>query len=259
MTQQSSLDRPNEPENGESVLVHLLKLIRQRQYGPGERIPSERELAAKFSVSRAVIREELSVLESMRVVERRPQSGVFVREIAREGSLDALVLEADMGLPMTVEEIRSLNEFRAILEVQSVILACQRRTEDDIKRLELILAETGVLLDQGRSISDMDAQFHLAICAATQNHVLTRAANSFWLASKKRRDAYHADLTIGRRSLEDHRRLLDAVIRRDVAAASAVMDGHLGRVEEFWVAAINGTGADESTKGARDSSRLSPD
>lgn len=237
-----SIEQKEQVEQSGLVLGHLLKLIRLRQYLPGERIPSERELAAKFSVSRAVIREELSVLESMRVIERRPQSGVFVREMSKDGSLDALVLEADMGLPMSVEEVQSLNEFRAILEIQSVVLACKRRTAADLERLEKILQQTAALLDQGQSVSNQDAEFHLAICAATQNHVLVRAANSFWLASKKRRDAYHADLEIGRRSLADHRRLVDAIAAGDSEAALRVMEGHLGRVEQYWVAAIKAAG-----------------
>ena len=63
-----------------AVLSRILPFIRGRKFEAGDRIPSERDLAEHFVVSRGVIREALSVLEAMRVVERRPQSGMFLRE-----------------------------------------------------------------------------------------------------------------------------------------------------------------------------------
>jgi GntR family transcriptional repressor for pyruvate dehydrogenase complex len=216
----------------------IYQLIRERRYAPGDRIPSERDLAAKFSVTRAAIREELSVLESLRIVERRPQSGVFVCEIAREGSLDALILEADLGLPVTIDDVRSLNEFRTMIELHAVVLACQRRTEADLRKLDAIIAATKSLLAAGASLSDMDAQFHLAVCAATQNQIMVRAANSFWLASKRRRDVYFAQPGHGARSLDHHDRIVQTIAAQDTDAARAAMHDHLGGAERFWLATL---------------------
>jgi GntR family transcriptional repressor for pyruvate dehydrogenase complex len=222
----------------------ILPFIRQRGYLPGERIPSERELAIRFSVSRPVIREELSVLESMRVIERRPHSGIFLREIDREGSLDALVLEADLGIPMTPADVQSLNEFRRIIEIQAAEIACLRRTAKDIERIDEILRQTSDRIKAQQTVSDKDAEFHLAVCAATQNQILTRAANSFWLASKSRRDRYFADPRNARRSLNHHRQLLEAIVAQDTAAARDIMQKHLGKVENYWMETLNKVPAD---------------
>lgn len=237
----NSSDNADLSADGSSAQVHsrILPFIRQRGYLPGERIPSERELAIRFSVSRPVIREELSVLESMRVIERRPHSGIFVREIEREGSLDALVLEADLGLPMTPADVRSLNEFRGIIEIQAVEIACVRRTDKDVQRIDGILRETAERIKAQETVSDKDAEFHLAICAATQNHILTRAANSFWLASKSRRDRYFTDQRNARRSLNHHRQLLEAIAAQDIASARDIMQQHLGKVERYWMDTLN--------------------
>ncbi len=72
---------------GRSPLIdRLLPYLRDRGYQPGERLPSERDLAQRFAVSRGQIREALAVLEATRLVERRPQSGVYLREHGREAS-----------------------------------------------------------------------------------------------------------------------------------------------------------------------------
>ncbi|WP_353154058.1 FadR/GntR family transcriptional regulator [Pollutimonas bauzanensis] len=213
----------------------ILRLIRERGYAPGDRIPSERDLATRFSVGRPTVREELSILESMRVIERRPNSGIFLREVDRDGSLDAVVLEADLGLPMTADEVRNLNEFRRILELQAVGIACQRRTANDIQQIHDILTQTAACLNANQAVGDKDAEFHLAICCATQNPLLTRAANSFWLASQSRRDRYFADMQNGVRSLRHHTLLLEAIEAQDEAAAKNIMEQHLGKVESYWM------------------------
>ena len=58
------------------VVAEILTLIEQRRYLPGERLPSERDLAERFAVGRATIREAVTTLESMRYLERRPGSGI---------------------------------------------------------------------------------------------------------------------------------------------------------------------------------------
>lgn len=224
------------------VLSRILSFIRERKFEAGDRIPSERDLAERFLVSRGVIREALSVLEAMRVIERRPQSGMYLREDSA-GSLDALVLEADFGLPMDAADVRDLNEFRALLESQAVEIACARRTRADIDRIDAILAQSKRRLEAGQPLSDQDAEFHLAICISTHNHILTRAANSFWLASKNRRDRYFANPANGRRSYRQHVALRDAIAARDAATANNILRTHLGGVERYWLKSLTGTSA----------------
>src|ERR1700734_904255 len=82
----------------------ILTFIRERRYQALERLPSEREFAEKFSTSRGAVREALAALEAMRVVERRPNSGIFLRN-SDERSIEALVLHAESGLPFQAHEI----------------------------------------------------------------------------------------------------------------------------------------------------------
>ena len=90
-----------------------------------DRLPSERDFAEKFDTSRGAVREALAALETMRVIERRPNSGIYLRKI-EESSIDALVLYAESGVPFEAKEIADVMEVRRMLEGQAVRLVARR-------------------------------------------------------------------------------------------------------------------------------------
>jgi GntR family transcriptional repressor for pyruvate dehydrogenase complex len=223
-----------------SILSRILPFLRDRRYAAGERIPSERELADRFQVSRGILREALSTLEAMRVIERRPQSGIYLRDLKSESSLDMLVLEADLGMPVSPAEVQDLNEFRSMLEIQAVRLACQRRTDEDLMHMEQILHTSEERLAAGQSLAEQDAQFHLAMCAASGNQLILRAAHSFWLASRARRQKYFQNTSNNKRSLRQHRSLWEAIAQKDEAQALHMLGKHLGQVHRYWLTQLQG-------------------
>lgn len=230
------------------VLSRMLPFIRERGYAAGERMPSERELAERFGVSRGILREALSALEAMRVIERRPQSGIFLRDVEREASVDMLVLQSDLGMPVSAADVKDLNEFRSMLEMQSTVLACSRRTDADLARIDAVLEISRVRLAAGFSLSEQDAEFHMAMCAASGNKLIQRAANSFWLASRARRERYFSEPANARRSLAQHKALRKAVAAGDAEQALQVLHKHLGNVERFWLARLPASTPDGQTR-----------
>ena len=86
MTERNRTDKLEAPSN---AIGKILSFIRERRYQPSERLPSERDFAEKFDTSRGAVREALAALETMRVIERRPNSGIYLRMI-EESSIDAL-------------------------------------------------------------------------------------------------------------------------------------------------------------------------
>ena len=72
----------------------LLELIRERGFKPGDKLPSERDLAALFGMSRSAVRESLIRLDTLRIVESRPKSGVYLQPYGAERSIEAMVLFA---------------------------------------------------------------------------------------------------------------------------------------------------------------------
>ncbi|EKS35958.1 MAG: DNA-binding FadR family transcriptional regulator [Afipia broomeae] len=230
MTERNRTDKPEAPSN---AIGKILSFIRERRYQPSERLPSERDFAEKFETSRGAVREALAALEVMRVIERRPNSGIYLRN-SDESSIEALVLHAESGLPFQANEIADVFEVRRMLEVQAARLACTRRTPDNIRDLRAILTATEKRLAKKQTIELEDEAFHLAIFAATKNDILLRVVKSFYELSRQRRRVYFSDHNRGRRSYEDHCEILEAIEGRRVGQAEQKMNEHLSQTIETW-------------------------
>lgn len=212
--------------------ARIIALMRERRYAPGERLPSERDLAERFGVSRTVLREALSVLEMTGMIERRPNSGLFIPASIEKSSFEATVLQSELGLPIERSVIEQSLEVRRILELEAVTLACERRGTADLARMEEILKETERRLSAGQNIVDLDENFHLAIAAATRNEIFAQIVHGFFRSSRRRREHYFASVERRQRSHEEHGRIVDAIRRADGAAAREAMKTHLGEVRK---------------------------
>lgn len=215
------------------TLADILSFIQKRNYDPGERLPSERELSERFGVGRGVVREALSVLENLRYLSRRPNSGVFLTATPERVSLETLGLFSELGISLTTDKLLEALEVRRIVEVQAVQLACQRRTDEDLALLQGIVArfEASIGGKTEDSTADLDYEFHMAIFNAAHNTVLTQMVHPFYLMSAHRRATFFADTTRSKASNRQHRDLLDAIRKRDEGNAQRVMGEHIGRVE----------------------------
>lgn len=223
-----------------STVARLLSHVEAVGLQPGERLPSERELAPLLGASRSSVREALAVLDSMRVVEVRSNSGIFLRKRATDFSFDALVLQSNSGVAVTPLEIRQSMEVRLALEVKAVELACRRRTAADLAGLRRILAETEVRIASGSSIEEEDQAFHLALVAATRNDIYARVLNSFYWLSRPRRRLYFADAAHCRRSQREHVALVDAVAARDAKKACLLITRHMRSAAVYWRSVMKG-------------------
>jgi DNA-binding FadR family transcriptional regulator len=170
--------------------LKLLELIRERGFKPGDKLPSERDLAALFGMSRSAVRESLIRLDTLRIVESRPKSGVYLQPYGAERSIEAMVLFAETNTPLSAAEVAQSVELRSVLENEAMRLACLRRTQSDLKDLQQILRDSAAAITRGETLAELDAQFHKAIVAATKNDVLLRFINVFYRMSRKRREIY---------------------------------------------------------------------
>ncbi|MBL6455394.1 FadR family transcriptional regulator [Belnapia sp. T6] len=230
-------------EDERSDLVgRLLSLVAERRLHPGERLPSERELAERFAVGRNAVREAIAVLETVRMVERRPNSGIYLRAVEREGSLEALVLRADLGVPLTAGEVTELIDLRRILELQGTELACERREAEDLARIAAALEVGARSIAAAENFADSDAEFHLSVAAATRNRLFLRLINSFYLLSRTRRRRYFADGSRAGMAQAQHRAMAEAIERADAPAAVALMRAHLKGAESYWLELLQNRG-----------------
>src|SRR5699024_11015137 len=125
-------------------------MIQDGTFPADEKLPSETELAKMFAVSRAPIREALSILSATGVIESRQGGGSWVRQVELSGFLEQMAIEM-----VEIEQVFDLLEMREIIETEACALAAKRRTEEDLRRLEQALQHFGQsMLGDETSIGD---------------------------------------------------------------------------------------------------------
>jgi GntR family transcriptional repressor for pyruvate dehydrogenase complex len=226
--------KPIQPKKLSAEIVDQIKEhITSGSLGPGEKIPSERELAGMLGVSRPSVREAIMVLEALGFLESRQGGGTYVRSLADVSLADPLTTMMESREPRM---ILALSETRIGLETWSAYLAAKRATDDDIERLRKLYAVMEEQAGSGGWDPEIDIQFHLTITAAThnvlQNHILDTVQGLFKetimvaLGEFYRKEGY-IDLLLG-----FHREILDAIAARDSELARLAMLRHLTFVED---------------------------
>jgi GntR family transcriptional repressor for pyruvate dehydrogenase complex len=226
-----------------AVIAGIMNYLRERRLQPGDRLPSERDLAERLGAGRNAVREALATLVTLRMVESRPNSGIYLRHVARESSFEAMVMLADMGNTPTPTEVAETMEVRAHLEALAVRLACQRRDERDLENMQAVLVRTDAVLAEGGNIAQADTDFHIALVDATHNSVLVRVLNAFYRFTARRRTVLFSDREHGRASAREHRRLFEHIRNRDAAKAEALILRHMNRARSYWSSLLGDDGA----------------
>jgi GntR family transcriptional repressor for pyruvate dehydrogenase complex len=211
----------------EEIVRQVKAMIAEGRLKSGDQLPPERDLAEKFVVSRTSVREALRALESLGLVEIRPGEGTFVRQVSIETLIEPLALM----MVSQREAIAELFEARRLLEPAIAALAARRATPEELHEMERILEEQAKEIAMGRTGLLQDGQFHAAIASAAHNQAISRLVHGMMdLLAQSREDSLN---TPGRptRSHEDHRRVLEAIRRRDEGGAEQTMRDHLVGVE----------------------------
>ena len=152
----------------QQVVEHIQGLIRDRVLSAGDQLLSERQLADKLGVSRAALREGLSVLVSQGLLEITPGGGAVIRETSIENLVEPLAAV----MLKERENVRDLLEARIILEVGAVRLAAQRADDGDTYRIQEAALEANECMRTGQRPDEADIAFHMAIVQASHNPVL---------------------------------------------------------------------------------------
>jgi GntR family transcriptional repressor for pyruvate dehydrogenase complex len=197
----------------------VLALVFSGEMGPGDRLPPERELAAQLSISRITLREALKSLEA---------AGYLVTKVGAHGGtrvndLPALERCFDEWIRAQGDQLDNLLEYHRIVETAVASLAAERRTEDDLRRLE----EARIPENPTRTeIVERHKEFHNALAHAAQNPRLIDAA-----VMVRREIFVPLDHVIDKDRVdtirESHDRILAAVRDRDPVRAAAEMRNHL--------------------------------
>jgi GntR family transcriptional regulator, transcriptional repressor for pyruvate dehydrogenase complex len=218
----------------------ILKFIRERHFESGERLFSEREFAEKFDTTRPAVREAFTALEALRVVERRPQAGIYLRDLSEDSSIDALVVEVNAGLPPTKKQAEDAGEVRRILEVSAIRAAAMNRTEDDLAKLKEILDVCEEKIASGLPIDAEDEKFHKLIAKYSGNSLLLRVVNWFYEFTRARRKTYFSELERSSISQAEHKKIFNALKKGDPDKCAKLMERHILHSARIWRDAVEG-------------------
>jgi GntR family transcriptional regulator, transcriptional repressor for pyruvate dehydrogenase complex len=212
----------------EDVARQIERLI-LKKLRPGDKLPSERELAETLAVSRSSIRDAIRSLELAGMVEPRQGAGTIVRELTP----NALVNPLANALKRREVLMGELLDFRKILEPPLAARAATHASDDEISEMQDILDRQERQLRQNQGTINEDSEFHYAVAMASGNSVVLKVLD---IIMDLLRDTRERSLQVeGRpqKSLAGHRRILTAIKRHDAEAAKAAMRRHIEDVEEI--------------------------
>jgi len=174
------------------------------------------------------------VLEALRVIERRPQSGIYLHPGRADASLEALVLREALDVRSPIAAYEQAQEARVIHEVEAIRLAARRRTADDLDAMRVAIERSRVSQRRGANLADDDEIFHLALIAAAKNPILSCIAKSLYLMTRTVRRAYFEMPGTAPTSIEEHERILESVAQRDCTRAVTQLKRHYAGSSARW-------------------------
>lgn len=200
------------------VVDVLYEDLRSGRYQPGDRLPSEQEIAVALGVGRSAVREAVRELLALNVLEIRPGRGTFVLQMRPD-----LMLRPDSFHEALERNVAlELLEVRMIVEPAAAELAAARATPTDIKRLTRNVLRLRQALDAGEvGRPPEDLGFHLDLVRAAHNSALHRISTA--IISFYEHDEANPTL----RDYNEHQAVLKAIEKGDRRGARRAMEAHL--------------------------------
>jgi DNA-binding FadR family transcriptional regulator len=207
--------------------------INKGEYVPGGRLPPERELAAKFKVSRPTIREAIIALEVREKIEVKTGSGVYV-------------IESNLT-PTTKAQINAfeLTQARALIEGEVAALAATAISDVELKELEKTLR----MMKNGEDVQIADHLFHMTIAKATRNAAMIQSVENLWALRSSTAEIVEDYNNVcskdSDKTLAEHTAIYSALKARAPSAARAAMHSHFNRLINTLFEAVETRALDE--------------
>ncbi len=216
-----------------AIVRQIENLILKGVLKQGERLPSERDLALKFEVSRPSVREAIADLEARDLVETRPGAGVYIAQVLGSAFSPALVEMFSSHKEARYDYLT----FRRDLEGMAAERAAVNASDTDLEVIRHIFQrmEAAHTKRNPQLESMIDAEFHMAVVDAAHNVIMLHMMRSMFEMLHAgvfyNRSLLFENKSVRTRLLEQHRDLFEALIARDPVRARQAVDDHLGFIE----------------------------
>ena len=211
------------------IIDQVRDLLTSGRLKPGDRLPSERELAQAVSAGRSAVREAIRAMESLGIVEVRAGKGTFVAALAGSQRRDPITA----SLFQAWNTQRNLFEVRRVLEPGLAALAARRAKPEQIEKMRAILDDHKGKVQARESYMKEDTAFHYLIAEATGNEILLRVADSLMELLRETRDTSGKFAARPARSLKQHQAILNAIEARNPLVAERRMREHISAIERL--------------------------
>ena len=220
----------------EGAVEQIAERIRLGELGEGDRLPSERELAAAMQISRPTVREAVRVLADAGVLSVRPGPNGGTSVASGYVPLELLRSKSELRLG----EVAGVLEARRLIEPRVAQLAAVNAREDDFARLQSLIDAHKTLVARGDVLANedrflqLDTQFHLRIARATGNTTIVSLMRNLLRRLEIARDMALHEPPIPDWVIDIHERTLGAIRSSDHERIERVMDEHLAALERSW-------------------------
>ena len=214
----------------DQIRERILALIREGHLKPGDKLPTQRELAKRFGVGMSSIREAIQSLVGFGALETRHGAGVFVKKV----SLRDITTFIGQALDFSVNDALQLIEARAIIEVNAARLAAERHSPEDLQSMMNALEDTRQYIERDdlEHLIEADIAFHAAIVRGSHNEVLSTMLRSVeGLLRRDRLESYRHGYGPGGIVLA-HEVIYEAIRAGDPERAARLIEQHLSIIRQ---------------------------
>ncbi len=212
----------------EVIIKRIKNMILEGKLKVGDKLPSERELAEMFQVSRVPVREALKIMEFMEVLQYIPGDGMYLKSI----DINELLSKIDFMIENNSDILSDLFEARQALELKAVELAAIKRTDADLRAMEKCLTEMEEDIYNGGDGIQAATSFHTEISKASKNKVIARINDLLVVLTEVSREKSLKRQGIAPTALIYHKQIYDMIKKRDPIGARKVMKEHLEHTEQ---------------------------
>jgi len=219
------------PIQSERLYEQIVQQIEQRivtgELKVGDQLPSERELAEQFGVSRTAVREAIKALREKGMVEILVGRGTFIAN----GTND--IVRNSLNLLMKFDSNRSLLnlvELREVMEPEIAALAATRITDEYLAILQEAIDKMEAAMGNVEEFAEADLDFHLALAEATQNPIIPALLDPIIDLMREQRILITHIKGVAQHGQYNHRIIIDAIKRKDPEAAREAMRHHLDQI-----------------------------
>ncbi|MCK5311881.1 MAG: FadR family transcriptional regulator [Desulfobacteraceae bacterium] len=207
----------------------LEEALLKRQYSPGDRLPSEREIMKQFKVGRGTVRAAYRSLQQKGLIEIRHGGGAFVQEI------DSSVVGDTISTLIRHRRISTqhMQEFREAIEIRCAAYAAERATKEQISNLKFLFGQMeGMLRPSGSwnlRFYELELKLHTELAKMSGNPMFEWVASTFEQNAEGFSDIIAQHLEAPAEVLRDWRNFIQAVENREVTKASRIIGSHIFR------------------------------